>query len=331
MSKSPEVGLLHMLWLGLALAAGGASADTLGLGRPALAEEIAAWDLDVRPDGTGLPPGSGDVLTGEGVFAEKCATCHGDFGEGVGNWPEVAGGQGTLANKDPVKTVGSYWPYLSTLWDYVHRSMPYGAAQTLSPDEVYAIAAYILYSNDIVDEEFSLNATNFTGITMPNADGFVVDDRAVREYDVWRVAPCMAECKDSVTITMRATALDVTPRDDVATAAPVDLIAKGQRLFSTCKSCHEIGEGAKNRSGPMLTGIVGRAAGAVDGFRYSKALIAAAGDGLIWDERALDGFLAAPRDYLNGSKMVFAGITNQEDRKAVIAYLKSHSAQGDTR
>ena len=86
-----------------------------GLGRPALPQEVAAWDHDVRPGGIGLPPGSGDVLTGEAVFADKCAACHGDFAEGVGNWPKLAGGDGTLANKDPVKTVGSYWPYLSTV------------------------------------------------------------------------------------------------------------------------------------------------------------------------------------------------------------------------
>lgn len=90
-----------------------------GLGRVALADEIAAWDFDVLPDGRGLPQGKGDVWTGEEVFADRCASCQGDFAEGVDNWPVLAGGFDTLANEDPVKTVGSYWPHLSTAWDYI--------------------------------------------------------------------------------------------------------------------------------------------------------------------------------------------------------------------
>ena len=137
MSKYLEITTV----LALCLGTGMAHAEAFGLGRPALPEEIAAWNLDVHPDGTGLPDGSGDVLTGEEVFADKCAACHGDFAEGVDNWPKLAGGMGTLADKDPLKTVGSYWPYLSTTWDYVNRSMPFGNAQSLTPDEVYAMVA----------------------------------------------------------------------------------------------------------------------------------------------------------------------------------------------
>ena len=138
--------------LGLCLGlAGPAMAGQYDLGRPALPEEIAAWDLDVHPDGTGLPAGQGSVKDGERLFSARCAACHGEFAEGVGNWPELAGGEDTLADKDPVKTVGSYWPYLSTVWDYVHRSMPFCDAQSLSDDEVYAITAYILYSNYLVE------------------------------------------------------------------------------------------------------------------------------------------------------------------------------------
>ena len=99
-----------------------------GLGRTALPSEIQAWDIDVLPDGRGLPAGKGDAIVGEEIFANKCASCHGDFAEGVGNWPALAGGFDTLADEDPVKTVGSYWPYLSTLWDYINRSMPFGGA-----------------------------------------------------------------------------------------------------------------------------------------------------------------------------------------------------------
>lgn len=164
------------------LAAPALAQEKLGLGRAALPDEIAAWDVDVLPDGRGLPEGRGDVLTGEEIFAESCASCHGDFAEGVGNWPVLAGGFDTLGDKDPVKTVGSYWPRLSTLWDYVHRSMPFGAAQTLSDDEVYAITAYILYSNDLVDEDFELSHENFAEFEMYNANGFIIDDRPDTEY-----------------------------------------------------------------------------------------------------------------------------------------------------
>ena len=97
-----------------------------GLGRFATKNELAAWDKDISPDGTGLPVGSGDAIDGEEIFSERCAFCHGDFAEGLDNWPELAGGLDTLADEDPVKTVGSYWPYLSTTWDYVKRSMPFG-------------------------------------------------------------------------------------------------------------------------------------------------------------------------------------------------------------
>ena len=189
-------------------------AQTYNLGRAALPAEIAAWDIAVEPDGTGLPVGSGSVAEGEPLFSEKCAACHGEFAEGVDNWPKLAGGDDTLADEDPLKTVGSYWPYLSTAWDYVHRSMPFGGAQVLTPDETYAIVAYILYSNYLVDDEFVLSNENFLDVEMPNADGFIVDDRAETEYPQWRTEPCMTNCKDDVKITMRATVLDVTPDEE---------------------------------------------------------------------------------------------------------------------
>ncbi len=152
----------------LIVAAGAASAQDLG--RPATPEEIAAWDIDVRPDGAGLPDGSGDVTTGEQVFTDNCAVCHGVFGEGEGRWPVLMGGFGTLDGARPVKTVGSYWPYLSTVWDYVHRAMPFGAAQSLSDDEVYAVTAYLLYLNDIVDDDFVLSRENLAETHLPNED-----------------------------------------------------------------------------------------------------------------------------------------------------------------
>jgi cytochrome c len=329
-----------------------AFAGQFGLGRPALPEEIAAWDKDVAPDGTGLPVGSGSVEVGEEVFAENCAICHGDFAEGVDNWPKLAGGEGTLADKDPLKTVGSYWPYLSTTWDYVNRSMPFGAAQTLSPDDVYAIVAYILYSNDLVDDDFVLSNENFLDVEMPNADGFIVDDRETSEKHFWKAEPCMTDCKDSVEITMRAAVLDVTPDEDAAeptamaedhaaavvedaktapapepevAALDPDLVKQGEKVFKKCKACHQVGEGAKHRTGPILNGIVGAAAGAADDFKYSKPMQAAAAEGLVWDEAELGAFLAKPKAYMKGTKMSFAGLKKDADIEAVITYLKSYS------
>jgi cytochrome c len=335
-----------------------AFAGQYGLGRPALPEEIAAWDKDVAPDGTGLPVGSGSVEVGEEVFAEQCAICHGDFAEGVDNWPKLAGGADTLADKDPLKTVGSYWPYLSTTWDYVNRSMPFGAAQTLSNDDVYAIVAYILYSNDLVDDDFVLSNENFLDVEMPNADGFIVDDRETAEKHFWKAEPCMSDCKDSVEITMRAMVLDVTPEEEgaaeeasaepmvqhaavtpeetapaaeevqpepVVAALDPELIAKGEKVFKKCKACHQVGEDAKNKTGPILNGIVDHAAGAVDGFKYSKPMKAAAKDGLVWNEEELAAFLTKPKKYMKGTKMSFAGLKKEKDVEAVITYLKSHS------
>ncbi|MGB0660618.1 MAG: c-type cytochrome [Mangrovicoccus sp.] len=324
-----------------------------GLGRAALPEEIASWDIDVRPDGQGLPEGKGDVWTGEEIFADNCAMCHGDFGEAVGRWPVLAGGQGTLTDDRPVKTIGSYWPYLSTVFDYVNRAMPFGNAQSLSPDEVYAITAYLLYLNDIVDDDFELSHENFTDIEMPNEANFFLDDRADAELAAFGAESCMENCKETVEITARAAIVDVTPEDaearkareaaaETKEAAPVEmaaaepnapaadgrsadpaLIAAGEKVFKKCKACHQVGDGAQNKVGPVLNGVVGSPAGHVDGFKYSKALQDAAAGGLVWSEAELAAFLAKPKDYLKGTKMSFAGLRKDSDIAAIIAFLKS--------
>jgi cytochrome c len=182
------------------------------IGRAATPAEIAGWDIDVRPDGQGLPPGKGSVRDGEAVYMGKCAACHGEFGESAGRWPQVAGGRGSLASDDPVKTVGSYYAHLSTVFDYVRHAMPFGDAQSLTNDELYAVVAYMLFLNDIVDEKFILSKENFTSVTMPNAGGFYDDDRETAEKSFWN-APCMANCKGEVKITGRARVIDVTPDD----------------------------------------------------------------------------------------------------------------------
>lgn len=187
-------------------------AAKLGLGRAATAEEIAAWDTDVRPDGRGLPVGKGTVKQGDDLFQEKCASCHGEFGQGVGRWPVLAGGAWTLKADRPDKTVGSFWPDLSTVFDYIKRAMPYGNAQSLTNDEVYALTAYILSMNDIVkDETFELNEKNFTSIKMPNAAAFFEDDRETSEKQFWNKNPCMKDCRPAPKVIGRAMAIDVTP------------------------------------------------------------------------------------------------------------------------
>ena len=174
MSRSLRTGMIVLAGL---IAAAPALAGDFGLGRTATPAEVAGWNIDVRPDGQGLPPGKGSVAMGEEIFAGKCASCHGDFAEGVGRWPVLAGGQGTLKNERPVKTVGSYWPYLSTLFDFITRAKPFGDAKSLNADEVYAITAFLLHMNDIVDGDLELSKENFTSIKLPNEANFVADRR----------------------------------------------------------------------------------------------------------------------------------------------------------
>ncbi len=145
--------------------------EDFGIGRPATAEEIAGWDIDVAPDGRGLPPGSGGVAEGRIIFADKCAACHGERGEGK-PMDRLVGGQGTIGGAKPVKTVGSYWPYATTLFDYIRRAMPFNAPQSLSPDEVYALCAYLLFLNQIVPEPTVLDAKSLRAVAMPGRNAF---------------------------------------------------------------------------------------------------------------------------------------------------------------
>jgi S-disulfanyl-L-cysteine oxidoreductase SoxD len=174
--SAPRVGT----WLACAAAAvsGVATAapqHTYGLGRPATAQEIAGWDIDVRGDGAGLPPGRGDVAAGRQTYAQKCAACHGVSGEG-GPMDRLVGGAGTLATAKPVKTVGSFWPYATTLFDFVRRAMPLNAPQSLSADEVYGVVAYVLYLNKIVPQNAVLDARTLPLVKMPNRNGFTSPD-----------------------------------------------------------------------------------------------------------------------------------------------------------
>lgn len=374
MSKFPK---LLSLTAAVCLSATPILAESLGIGRTALPDEIAAWDDDVRPDGLGLPAGQGNPIDGEEIFAERCAVCHGDFGEAVGRWPVLSGGQNTLTDERPVKTIGSYWPYLSTAWDYIYRAMPFGDAASLTPDETYAILAYILFVNDVIDDEdFVLSKENFLTVRLPNETQFYHDDRRSTEYNVFTES-CMQNCKPKVEITKRAAVVDVTPEETkqrklekavkavtssrkqpkvaensttttvasaqpvetpaaetetpaeaAATSAPADpaQIAKGEKLFKKCKACHQVGDGAKNRSGPILNDLVGREVGALEGFKFSAAFKTKAGEGMIWTEENLDAFLTKPKSFIPGTKMSYSGMKKETDRKAIIAFLKSHGS-----
>ena len=184
------------------------------IGKIATKIEIAGWDIDVRPDGVGAPKGSGNALDGEEIYVNRCAACHGDFGEGVDRWPALVGGDGTLASHDPEKTTGSYWPYASTIFDYVYRSMPFGEAQTLTHDETYKIVAYLLNMNEIIDENFVLSEKNIGKIKMPNASGFSLPDPRPDVTKYKDGQPCMKNCNVPVKIIGKARDIDVTPDDE---------------------------------------------------------------------------------------------------------------------
>ena len=146
------------------------------VGRPPTPEEIRELGSAIAPDGTGLPAGSGTVAAGREIFVAQCARCHGPSGEGdIG--ARLVGGQGTLATPRPLKTVGSFWPYATTLWDYINRAMPFDRPGLLQPPEVYAAVAYVLNLNGIIESDGVIDATSLPKVTMPNRDGFVADPR----------------------------------------------------------------------------------------------------------------------------------------------------------
>jgi len=162
----------------LALAWGGCAGatattpETPNLGRAATAAEVSGWDISIAPDGRGLPPGSGTPAEGALVYVQKCQACHGEKGVNGPN-DRLVGGQGTLASKTPVRTIGSYWPYATTVFDYVRRAMPFAQPHSLTDGEVYAVTAYLLNLNGIIGEQDVMNAETLPRVKMPNRDSFV--------------------------------------------------------------------------------------------------------------------------------------------------------------
>jgi cytochrome c len=159
------------------LSSAGADTPRYQIGRLATAEDVRAAGVSVAPDGSGLPPGSGTAIEGRPIYEAACAACHGRRGEGNANSPPLVGGRGSLKSDKPILTVGSYWPYATTVWDYINRAMPYQAPGTLTAKQVYAVTAYILFMNNIIGERQKLNESTLSKVRMPNRDGFTSDPR----------------------------------------------------------------------------------------------------------------------------------------------------------
>ena len=184
-------------------------------GRPALPEEIAAWDIDVRPDGMGLPVGTRHGECRARICSSSAAPpAMASSAKVPVAGPCSSGGQGTLTADRPEKTVGSFWPYGSTVYDYIRRAMPFGDAQSLTPDEIYAVSLYLLYANDVIEDPDKVyDQTSFAGIAMPNRDGFLLPDP---RPDTPKGEPCMHDCPSPTAIVGRAAILDVTPDQEGA-------------------------------------------------------------------------------------------------------------------
>jgi len=187
-----------------------------GYGTPATPDQIAGWDIDARPDGVGLPPGSGSVSKGAEVYAEQCTACHGTFGEGEGRYPKLSGGEGTLTHERPEPSVGSYWPFAVTLFDYINRAMPFQAPHSLPANDVYALTAYVLNINNIVANNFVADRNSLPKVKMPNHDSFIWQDPRPDTS----AKECMKDCADPKSIKIESTAegKGLTPR----TTGPLD-------------------------------------------------------------------------------------------------------------
>jgi cytochrome c5 len=244
MCRFPKT-LTGLLALALVLPASGAAAAVdgpkkpayYGYGEQATAKQISGWDIDVRPDGKGLPPGSGSVEDGEYLYEEQCAECHGSFGEGEGRFPALAGGESSLRDARPQKTVGSFWNHTSTLWDYIHRAMPFTQPESLSDNEVYAVTAYVLYLNELVEDDFVLTQQNLAEFKLPNEANFVPDPRP----DVHNTR-CMKNCRDPKEISILSEAPQYVPEETIL--GETFQVSAGALVYqNSCAVCHDKGLG----------------------------------------------------------------------------------------
>jgi cytochrome c len=280
MCRSPDLARsLACAALSLALAssaiAQGAPKQRLGIGKPATQQEIAGWDIDVRPDGTGLPPGRGSVAQGQALYDDKCASCHGTFGES-NDYMALAGGVGSLATDQPIRTTGSKLNYATTLWDYINRAMPFQSPKTLAVDEVYALTAYVLHLNDMLPADAALDRDSLIALKLPNRDGMTTAHGLMRrdgKPDTRNVA-CMSNCAPPGRLTsempdhardshgdLAAQVRGIGATDGVAGgtaahSAPATKVAALDLAKTTgCTACHGVG----NRIvGPAFREIGGR-------------------------------------------------------------------------
>jgi cytochrome c2 len=287
--------------------------DKLGLGVPATEAQINAWDIDIRPDGKGLPLGSSNAIDGEAPYVQKCAACHGEFAEGAGRYPALAGGIDSLDTQHPVKTVGSYWPYASTAFDYIRRAMPYG--------EVYGVTAYILYSSEIIEDDFVLDQDTLAQVQMPNKDGFIKDTRP----NTPPITICMNNCLPGIPLVIgQALQIDVTPEGETVEPFVVQAsVQQGEAVFvGQCMACHAVVKG-ENKLGPSLHNIVGQKLASVAGFgNYSAAIKSS---DALWSEANLRQFLSGPQDFMPGTTMPYGGLQNTDEIESLIIYLRENT------
>lgn len=192
------------------------------IGSPLNSGQIAGWTIAIPPSGENLPAGKGTVNEGDKIYSMNCAMCHGSFGEGKNNYPALVGGVGSLGGSSPQKTVGSYWPYATTLWDYINRAMPFYAPHTLKPNEVYSLTAFILNMNGIVKSGWVADANSVPKVKMPNRNAFNWKDPRPATHNT----ACMKNCvpASSIKITSNAATMNLTPR----LTGPVDHMKGGK-------------------------------------------------------------------------------------------------------
>jgi len=154
-----------------------AQSPKYGVGRAPTPDELRTWNTSISPDGKGLPEGHGTALEARDTYANRCVKCHGEKGQGKDDAPAIAGGVGSLKSPQPLRTVGSYWPHATTLYDYIARAMPFDRPGTLTPNQVYALTGYVLYLNGLVKDTDVIDAHSLPKIQMPNRNGFVPDPR----------------------------------------------------------------------------------------------------------------------------------------------------------
>lgn len=193
-----------------------------GIGATPTPEQIAGWSISIPANGAGLPPGQGTPEQGGTLFATVCAACHGTFGEGANGYPQLIGGVGSLGSTAQVKTPANYWPFATTLWDYINRAMPFYAPHRLPPDQIYGLVAWILNTDGVVPSSFVANAKTVPLVKMPNRDGFFWQD----PRPVTHAVACMTKCADpaAIRVVSNAATMNLTPRE----TGPVDTM-KGHK------------------------------------------------------------------------------------------------------